>query len=91
VVVAVLGARILPSGRIPLLVADAMGLGLFAISAAQTIEGRKPPWIIVILMGTMTGVAGGVIRDVLSGIVPVLLRRDISTPPRQLPEYFFIY
>jgi uncharacterized membrane protein YeiH len=28
-------------------------------------------------MGTMTGVAGGVVRDVLSGIVPMLLRRDI--------------
>jgi uncharacterized membrane protein YeiH len=28
-------------------------------------------------MGTMTGVAGGVIRDLLSGVIPVLLRRDI--------------
>ena len=28
-------------------------------------------------MGTMTGVAGGVVRDILSGIVPMLLRRDI--------------
>jgi uncharacterized membrane protein YeiH len=63
--------------RIPFLVADALGLGLFAISGAQTIEERKPPWIVTILMGTMTGAAGGVVRDVLSGIVPMLLPRDI--------------
>jgi uncharacterized membrane protein YeiH len=77
VAVAVLGASTLSSERIPFLVADALGLGLFAISGAQTIEQRKPPWIVTILMGTMTGVAGGVVRDVLSGIVPMLLRRDI--------------
>jgi len=74
---AVLGASTLSNERIPFLVADALGLGLFAISGAQTIEDRKPPWIVTILMGTMTGVAGGVIRDILSGIVPMLLRRDI--------------
>ena len=75
--VAVVGAPTLVNERVPFLVADALGLSLFAISGAQTIEERKPPWIVTILMGTMTGVAGGVIRDVLSGIVPMLLRRDI--------------
>ena len=77
VAVAVLGASILSSERTPFLVADALGLALFAISGAQTIEARNPPWIVTILMGTMTGVAGGVVRDILSGIVPMLLRRDI--------------
>jgi uncharacterized membrane protein YeiH len=33
--------------------------------------------IVIVLMGTMTGVAGGVIRDILSGVVPLLLRREI--------------
>ena len=61
----------------PMLIADALGLGLFAISGAQVAESQRRPWIVVILMGTMTGVAGGVIRDLLSGVVPVLLRRDI--------------
>jgi uncharacterized membrane protein YeiH len=77
VAVAVLGASFLSSERTPFLIADALGLGLFAISGAQTIEERNPPWIVTILMGTMTGVAGGVVRDILSGIVPMLLRRDI--------------
>src|SRR3984957_19410245 len=61
----------------PMLIADAFGLGLFAISGAQVAEAQNRSWIVIVLMGTMTGVAGGVIRDLLSGVVPVLLRRDI--------------
>ncbi len=61
----------------PMLVADAFGLGLFAISGAQIAEAQHRSWIVVVLMGTITGVAGGVMRDLLSGVVPVLLRRDI--------------
>jgi hypothetical protein len=45
------------------LVADAFGLGLFAISGAQAAEDAKPSLIIVVLMGMITGSAGGLIRD----------------------------
>lgn len=75
--VAILGKDFLPSLQIGLLLADAVGLGLFALSGAQIAEDDGYPFLVVILMGTMTGVAGGVIRDVLSGVVPLLLRRDI--------------
>jgi uncharacterized membrane protein YeiH len=57
-----------------LLVADALGLALAAISGAQVAEERRLPALIIIVMGTMTGAAGGVLRDVLSGEVPLLLR-----------------
>jgi uncharacterized membrane protein YeiH len=57
-----------------LLVADALGLALFAISGAQVAEQQGHPGIIVVLMGTITGSAGGVLRDILSGEVPLLLR-----------------
>jgi uncharacterized membrane protein YeiH len=57
-----------------LLVADALGLALFAISGAQVAEQQGHPGIIVVLMGTITGSAGGVLRDVLLGEVPLLLR-----------------
>jgi uncharacterized membrane protein YeiH len=33
------------------------------------------PALIVVLMATMTGVAGGVLRDVLSAEIPMILRR----------------
>lgn len=58
-----------------LLVADALGLALFAISGAQVAEARDLHWLLVIAMGTMTGVAGGVLRDVLCNDVPLLLQQ----------------
>jgi uncharacterized membrane protein YeiH len=69
--------RLFPPPNDVLLVADALGLALFAMSGAQIAEGKRLSPIIVVLMGTMTGVAGGVLRDVLTGRVPLLLQRDI--------------
>ncbi len=60
-----------------LLVADALGLALFALSGAQVAEAAHCPPSIVVLMGAMTGVAGGVLRDVITAQVPLILRRDI--------------
>ena len=57
-----------------LLVADALGLALFALSGAQVTEAAQHPPLIVVLMGTMTGVAGGVLRDVLTAQIPLILR-----------------
>ena len=69
--------RVRPPPGKALLVADAAGLALFALSGAQVAEAAQCPAIIVVLMGTMTGVAGGVLRDVITAQVPLILRRDI--------------
>lgn len=58
-----------------LLVADALGLALFSISGAQIAESSGLSGIGVIVMGALTGVAGGVMRDVLSAEIPLILRR----------------
>ena len=58
-----------------LLVADALGLALFSINGAQIAEQEQLASIIIILMGTITGTAGGVMRDIVLADVPVLLRR----------------
>lgn len=60
-----------------LLLADALGLAVFTIIGAQIAEEAGVSDGIVVMMATMTGVAGGVIRDVLSNEVPLILRRDI--------------
>lgn len=60
-----------------LLVADALGLALFALSGAQIAESAGLSPAIVVLMGTMTGVAGGILRDVVCAEIPLILRRDI--------------
>lgn len=58
-----------------LAVADALGLALFTIVGAQIAERAMVNPIVVVVMGTMTGVAGGVIRDVLSAEVPLIFRK----------------
>lgn len=69
--------RVRPAPGAALLVADAFGLGLFALSGAQSAEAAQCPALIVVLMGTMTGVTGGVLRDVITVQVPLVLRREI--------------
>jgi len=58
-----------------LAIADALGLALFTITGAQIAQRAMMDPIVVVLMGTMTGVAGGVIRDVLSAEVPLIFRK----------------
>ena len=58
-----------------LLVADALGLALFSVGGAQIAERAGLPTASVVLLGTVTGAAGGAIRDVLSAEVPLVLRR----------------
>lgn len=69
--------RIWPVPGVTLLVADAFGLALFALSGAQFAETAQCPSIIVVLMGTITGVSGGILRDVITVKVPLILRREI--------------
>jgi len=73
----ILYLRVRPEPGVTLLVADALGLGLFAISGARLAENEGLGPLIVILMGTMTGVTGGVLRDVITARVPLILRQDI--------------
>jgi len=58
-----------------LLVADALGLALFSIAGAQIAEQAAFPPAAVVVLGTVTAVGGGVIRDVLSAEIPFVLRR----------------
>jgi uncharacterized membrane protein YeiH len=62
------------ASRRALLVADALGLAFFTISGVQITQqaGHSDP--IALLMGTITGVAGGALRDVLTAEIPLILR-----------------
>ena len=58
-----------------LLVADALGLALFSVAGAQIAEHAGLPPAAGVVLGTVTGSAGGAVRDVLSAEVPLVLRR----------------
>lgn len=64
-------------GRWLLLRADAVGLATFtAIGANKALAVGAPP-IVAISMGVLTGVGGGMLRDVLAREVPLVLRTEI--------------
>ena len=56
---------------------DTLGLALFTIAGMQkTLDMGHSFWV-AIIMGTITGSAGGVIRDVLLNSVPVIFQKEI--------------
>lgn len=56
---------------------DAIGLGLFTVvGVAKTLEYGFPIWV-AIIMGTVTGAFGGMLRDTLINEVPLIFRKDI--------------
>lgn len=59
-----------------LIVADAIGLGLFSIlGATYTLQLELSP-IVAVLMGVVTGMFGGVIRDLLCNRIPNVFRQS---------------
>jgi uncharacterized membrane protein YeiH len=62
------------ASRRALLVADALGLAFFTIGGVQITQQAGHPDLIALLMGTITGVAGGALRDVLTAEIPLVLR-----------------
>ena len=56
---------------------DALGLAAFTvIGTGLGLQHDVPAWS-ALLVGVMTGVAGGVMRDLLGGEIPLILRREI--------------
>jgi uncharacterized membrane protein YeiH len=56
---------------------DAIGLGLFVVVGIEkSLAAHFPLWV-AIMMGMITGSAGGVIRDILINEVPLIFRKDI--------------
>tara|TARA_R110001583_G_scaffold56263_1_gene170074 strand:- start:1100 stop:1726 length:627 start_codon:yes stop_codon:yes gene_type:complete len=79
--------------RIPkrfLLIADALGLALFAVLGTQKAMALGAPLSVAIVMGTITGVAGGMIRDVLCNVIPMILRKEIYALAAMLGGGLFV-
>lgn len=66
--------------RIPkrfLYVADAFGLALFAVLGTQKALDLGNSYMVAVMMGTITGVVGGMIRDLMCNVIPLILRQEI--------------
>lgn len=56
---------------------DSIGLGLFTVVGAEkAMMLGYEPWVVVI-MATMTGVVGGIIRDILINEVPIIFTQEL--------------
>jgi uncharacterized membrane protein YeiH len=56
---------------------DAIGLALFSVTGAEIALSASASPAIAIAMGVATATLGGVIRDILGGEIPIILRREI--------------
>jgi uncharacterized membrane protein YeiH len=63
--------------RHPVRLLDAMGLALFAVAGTQKALAFGLSPVMAALLGMLTGIGGGVARDVLLAEIPVVLRSDL--------------
>lgn len=63
------------------LVADAAGLGSFVVAGTLTAIHHGNPGLEAITVGLITGIGGGVMRDVMAGVVPSVFSREYYALP----------
>lgn len=61
----------------PLLIFDGAGLAFFAVSGSLKACHWGAPPIAAVLLGALTGIGGGMARDILVGQIPTVLRADL--------------
>jgi len=74
---AFLGNRLVRQLRDPVLVVDAGGLAVFAVSGALKALAFGLDPLSAVLLGTLTGIGGGMLRDVLVAETPTVLHAEL--------------
>lgn len=70
-------ARFMDALKWPFLILDGIGLVIFTVIGCNVALEMGQPALIVIVAGLITGVAGGVMRDVLCNDVPLLFSSEL--------------
>jgi len=65
----------------PILILDAAGLALFCVTGASTALDYHVGPVEAVVLGAITGVGGGVLRDILVREIPVVLRTGLYAIP----------
>lgn len=73
---------------------DAIGLASFVVSGMETAisyaqEGTKQSFLIIVFAGCITGVGGGILRDICSAQIPSVFRKHIYLIPVIVASIFF--
>ena len=59
-----------------LLIMDTIGLAIATASGVQLAHNLNSPWFATIILGVITAITGGLLRDLLCQLEPVLLHRE---------------
>lgn len=70
-------ARFMAALRLPFLLLDALGLVVFTIIGCNVAIEMGQPAIIVIVSGLITGIVGGILRDILCNDVPLVFSSEL--------------
>ena len=97
VVTAVIAALVMFVGvrfvRFPLkllLLFDAVGLAFVTVVGCRRAADLGTDDVITVMMGMLTGTAGGMVRDILCGEIPLILRREIYATASLLGGVVFV-
>jgi uncharacterized membrane protein YeiH len=74
-ILAVRNRMLIPNNTLQ--IADAIGLAFFVIMGTQKALDHGTSGFVAIMMGTMSGVCGGMIRDVLCREIPMVFRGEL--------------
>jgi uncharacterized membrane protein YeiH len=65
----------------PILVFDAAGLALFCVTGATTALDHRVGAVAAVVLGAITGIGGGMLRDILLREIPTVLRTGLYAIP----------
>lgn len=71
------------------LILDALGLATFAVLGTQKAMTLGLPTSICVISGMVTGISGGVLRDILCNDIPLVLRKEIYALVALLGSLFY--
>jgi uncharacterized membrane protein YeiH len=83
-------AHLVHSRQRVLIWCDAVGLALFSVTGTEIALGLGAGTAVAIAMGVATATFGGIIRDMLGGDVPIILRREIYATAALLGASVFV-
>lgn len=69
---------------------DAVGVALFTIQTVNKVLGLGHPPLIAIIMGIITGIGGGLVRDVLTDRPTLLMTKDLYATPILLGSFLYL-
>ena len=70
-------ARFAHRVRRPVAIADAVGLAVFVSLGTRKALEMGTSGFIAVVMGVITGIVGGIVRDVLANRTPIILRKEV--------------